>query len=76
MTDVIPMEVLLTICLALKNRTPDIEDLVLNIIPDWEELDKSFVMDELASRFFNDQSFDFMIVSFYYIIRIVDFVQL
>ena len=61
MTDIIPMEVLLTICLALKYRNPDIEDLVLNIIPDWEDLDKYFVMDELASRLFNDQSFDSMI---------------
>jgi len=61
MTDIIPMEVLLTVCLALKYRNPDIEDLVLNIIPDWEDLDKYFVMDELASRLFNDQSFDSMI---------------
>ena len=42
-TNVIPtticsMEVLLTICLALKNRNPDEEELVLeNVLPNWAE---------------------------------------
>jgi hypothetical protein len=58
-----PMEVILTICLALKHQTPEIEDMVLNIVPDWEDLEQSFVLNEISKHLFNAQSFDFMIVS-------------
>jgi hypothetical protein len=57
------MEVILTICLALKQKTLEIEDMVLYIVPDWEDLEQSLVIDEISKFLFNNQSFDFMIVS-------------
>ena len=57
----ISAEVILDICLKLTNVNRDIEEIILEIIPNHEDFDSSYILNEISTLLFNEKSFDSLI---------------
>ena len=57
----ISAEVILDICLKLTHVNRDIEEIILGIVPNHEDFDSSYILNEISTLLFNEKSFDSLI---------------